>query len=174
MASLNKVFLVGNLTRDPEVRFIPSGTAVSDLRLAVSRKFRSTAGEGSTAGEEREETCFVDVVVWGRQAETCGEYLSKGSPLLVEGRLQYDEWEKDGQRHSRIRVVAERTQFIGAPRRSAELQDAPTERTQPQQAQAQPQQQTQAQPQQQAVATVDSGAVESPVNPMDDDDNLPF
>ncbi|MDA0322766.1 MAG: single-stranded DNA-binding protein [Verrucomicrobia bacterium] len=161
MASLNKVFLIGNLTRDPEVRFVPSGTAVSDLRLAVSRKFRSAAGE------EREETCFVDVVVWGRQAETCGEYLSKGSPLLVDGHLQYDEWEKDGQRHSRIRVVAERTQFIGAPRRSAELQDAPAERTQQPPQQAQP-------PQQQPVTTVDSGAVETPVNPMDDDDNLPF
>lgn len=159
MASLNKVFLIGNLTRDPEVRYIPSGTAVSDLRLAVNRKFRSASGE------DREETCFVDVVVWGRQAETCGEYLSKGSPLLVEGRLQYDEWEKEGQRNSRIRVVAERTQFIGAPRRGAEFQDAPSGEP----SQAAPAPQVAPQP-----APADGGTVDGPVNPIDDEDNLPF
>jgi single-strand DNA-binding protein len=117
MASLNRVFLMGNLTRDPEVRYLPSGRAVADMRLAVSRKFRTAAGE------EKDETCFVSVVVWGKQAETCGQYLSKGSPAFVEGRLQYEEWEKDGQKNNRLRVVADRVQFMGSPRR-AEYGDA--------------------------------------------------
>jgi single-strand DNA-binding protein len=116
MASLNKVLLMGNLTRDPETRFTPSGTAVGDLGLAVNRRFRGTDGQ------DREETCFVRVTVWGRQAETGGEYLRKGSPVLVEGRLKLDEWEKDGQKQSRLGVVAERVQFIGAPR-GAEYRD---------------------------------------------------
>ena len=112
MASMNRVFLLGNLTRDPEIRYLPSGQAVGDLRLAVNRKFKTANGQ------DKEETCFVDVVVWGRSAEACGKYISKGSPLLVEGRLQYDEWEKDGKKNSKLRVVAERTQFVGAPRRA--------------------------------------------------------
>jgi len=110
MPNLNRVFLAGNLTRDPEVRYTPSGRAVGDLRMAVNRQFRTAEGE------TRDETCFVTVVVWGRQAETSNEYLKKGSPLLVEGRLQYDEWEKDGQKHNRLRVVADRVQFLGTPR----------------------------------------------------------
>jgi single-strand DNA-binding protein len=116
MASFNKVILIGNLTRDPEVRYTPSGTAVGDLRMAINRRFRT--GDG----QEREETCFVGVTVWGRQAETCGEYLKKGSPALVEGRLKYDEWEKEGQKFSRLSVVAERVQFLGSPR-GAEFRD---------------------------------------------------
>jgi len=118
MASMNRVYLLGNLTRDPEVRYLPSGKAVAELRLAVNRKYRTASGE------EKDETCFVSVAVWGRQAETCGQYLSKGSPALVEGRLQYEEWEKDGQKNNRLRVVAERVQFVGAPRRT-EYNDAP-------------------------------------------------
>jgi single-strand DNA-binding protein len=118
MASLNRVFLLGNLTRDPEIRYLPSGKAVGDLRMAINRKFKSATGE------EREEVCFVNVVVWGRQAETCGEYLAKGSALLVDGRLQYEEWEKDGQKNSRLRVVADRVQFMGAPKRAG-LGDGP-------------------------------------------------
>ena len=110
MASLNKVMLLGNLTRDPEVKYLPSGTAVADIGMAINRKFRTQQGE------DKEETCFVSVEVWGRQAETCGEYLSKGSPLLVEGRLKYEEWEKDGRKNSRLKVVAERTQFVGSRR----------------------------------------------------------
>lgn len=117
MASLNRVFLIGNLTRDPEVRYLPSGKAVGELRLAVSRRYKTATGE------EREEACFVSVVVWGRQAETCGQYLGKGSSVLVEGRLNYEEWEKDGQKHNRLRVVADRVQFMGAPKR-AEFSDA--------------------------------------------------
>ena len=110
MASLNKVFLIGNLTKDPEIRYISTGKAVGDLRMAVNRRFKTTDGQ------ERDETCFVAVTVWGRQAETCGEYLRKGSQIMVEGRLQYDEWEKDGKKNSRLRVVAERVQFMGAPK----------------------------------------------------------
>jgi single-strand DNA-binding protein len=108
MASLNRVFLIGNLTRPPELRYTPSGTAVSDLRLAVNRSF-TTQG-----GDKRDETCFLTVVVWGKQAEACGEYLDKGSPILVEGRLQTRDWEtKDGQKRSVVEVVAERVQFMG-------------------------------------------------------------
>lgn len=118
MATLNKVMLIGNLTRDPEVRYTPSGSAVSDVRMAVSRKFKTSDGQ------EKEETCFVSVTVWGRQAETVGEYLRKGSPIFVEGRLKLDEWEKDGQKQSRLTVVAERVQFLSAPRRG-EVGDAP-------------------------------------------------
>ena len=112
MASLNKVFLIGNLTRPPELRYTPSGTAVSDLRLAVNRAY-TTQG-----GEKREETCFLTVVVWGKQAETCGEYLDKGSPIMVEGRLQTRHCEtRAGQKRSLVEVVAERVQFMGRTKR---------------------------------------------------------
>ena len=111
MASLNKVFLIGNLTRPPELRYTPSGTAVADLRLAVNRNYTTQSGE------KREETCFLTVVVWGKQAETCGEYLDKGSPILVDGRLQTRDWEtKDGQKRNVVEVVAERLQFLGRGR----------------------------------------------------------
>jgi single-strand DNA-binding protein len=111
MASLNKVFLIGNLTRPPELRYTPSGTAVSDIRLAVNRSY-TTQG-----GDRREETCFLTVVVWGKQAETSAQYLDKGSPVLVEGRLQTRDWEtKDGQRRNVVEVVAERIQFLGRGR----------------------------------------------------------
>lgn len=111
MASLNKVFLMGNLTRDPEVRYTPKGTAVADLGMAINMTYRTQDGT------DREEVVYVDVVTWGRQAETCGQYLSKGSPVFVEGRLQLDQWEdKDGQKRSRLRVRAERVQFLGRGR----------------------------------------------------------
>ena len=111
MASLNKVLLMGNLTRPPELRYTPNGTPVSDLRLAVNRSY-STQG-----GERRQETHFFTVVVWGKQAESCGEYLDKGSQVMVEGRLQTREWEtKDGQKRNVVEVVAERVQFLGRPK----------------------------------------------------------
>jgi single-strand DNA-binding protein len=111
MASLNKVFLIGNLVRPPELRYTPSGTAVSDLRLAVNRSYTMQGGE------KREETCFLTVVVWGKQAEASAQYLEKGSPVMVEGRLQTREWEgKDGQRRNVVEVVAERIQFLGRPK----------------------------------------------------------
>ena len=107
MASLNKVLLIGNLTRPPELRYTPSGTAVADLRLAVNRNY------STQSGEKREETCFLTVVVWGKQAESCGEYLDKGSQVFVEGRLQTRDWEgKDGQKRTSTEVVAERVQFM--------------------------------------------------------------
>lgn len=110
MASMNRVFLVGNLTRDPEVRYLPSGQAVAELRLAVTSKYRTQSGE------DKEDTVFADVNVWGRTAENCGQYLSKGAPALVEGRLKLDQWEKDGKKNSKLYVVADRVQFLGAPR----------------------------------------------------------
>ena len=108
MASLNKVLLIGNLTRQPELRYTPSGTAVADLRLAVNRNYTTQTGE------KREDTCFLTVVVWGKQAESCREYLDKGSPVFVEGRIQTRDWEaKDGQKRTATEVVAERVQFMG-------------------------------------------------------------
>ena len=111
MADFNKVFLIGRLTRDPELRYTAGGKAVADLNLAVSQKF------SSKVGEQKEEVVFIRITVWGKQAEACGEYLFKGSSLFVEGRLQLDRWEsKDGQRRSTIRVVAQRVQFLGRPK----------------------------------------------------------
>lgn len=109
MASLNRVFLIGNLTKDPEIRHTPKGTAVGDLGLAINSTYRMADGT------EKEEVVYVDLVVWGRQAETCKEYLSKGSPIFVEGRLQLDQWESNGEKKSRLRVRAERIQFLGRP-----------------------------------------------------------
>src|SRR5205814_2803881 len=114
MASLNKVLLIGNLTRVPELRYTPSGTAVADLRLAVNRNYTTQSGE------KREDTCFLTIVVWGKQAESCREYLDKGSPVLIEGRLQTRDWEaKDGQKRTVTEVVAERVQFMGRGRGAA-------------------------------------------------------
>jgi single-strand DNA-binding protein len=114
MGAMNRVFLMGNLTRDPELRKTPSGTAVSDLGLAVNEKYRNKAGAIV------ESVCFADVVVWGQQAETCGQYLGKGSPVMVEGRLQLDQWKTDsGENRSRLRVRADRIQFLGKPRQDS-------------------------------------------------------
>ena len=112
MVDLNKVFLAGNLTRDPELRYTASGTAVASLSLAVSRNY--TAKDGS----KKEEVAFINVVAWGRQAETCGEYLSKGSSMLVEGRLQLDKWETNtGEKRNMLKVIAQRIQFLSSRRR---------------------------------------------------------
>jgi single-strand DNA-binding protein len=112
MANLNKVLLMGNLTRDPEVRYTPKGTAVAELGIAVNRVF---SGEN---GEKREEVTFVDVTVWGRTAENVGEYLKKGRPVFIEGRLQLDSWEdkQSGQKRNKLKVVADNVQFLGSPR----------------------------------------------------------
>lgn len=104
---LNKVLLIGNLTRDPVLRYSNSGSPVCEFGLAVNRRFKRNDGEMA------EDTCFVDIVVWARQAETCNQYLSKGAGALIEGRLQYDQWQtQEGQKRSRLRVVAERVQFM--------------------------------------------------------------
>src|SRR5215510_7226933 len=108
MASYNRVILLGNLTRDVEVRYLQSGTAVADIGMAVNDRRKGQNGEWI------EETTFVDVTLWGRTAEVAGEYLGKGSPILVEGRLKYDTWEKDGQKRSKLSVVCERMQMVGA------------------------------------------------------------
>jgi single-strand DNA-binding protein len=129
MANLNRVLLIGNLTRDPDVRYTPKGTAVADIGLAVNRVF---TGED---GEKREEVTYVDVVLWSRLAEIAEQYLRKGRPVFIEGRLQLDSWDdkQTGQKRSRLRVVAENLQLLGsrgegetgatggapAPRRSA-------------------------------------------------------
>ena len=114
MPDMNRVFLVGNLTKDPELKRLDGGTAVAELRLATTRKFKRASGDTG------EDTVFVSVTVWNRLAETASKYLSKGSPVLVEGRLKYDEWDKDGERRSRISVVADRVQFLGRPKHKDE------------------------------------------------------
>lgn len=109
MPNLNKVMLMGNITRDPEVRYTPKGTAVTDISLAINRTYTLDDGE------RREETTYVDVTYWGRQAEVIGEYMKKGRPIYVEGRLQLDQWEDKttGQSRSRLKVVGDNFQFLG-------------------------------------------------------------
>ena len=110
MASLNRIFLIGNLTKDPELRYIPSGQAVCTIRIAVSEGFKSKSGDA------KQETTFIDVVVWARQAETVAQYLKKGSQVFVEGRLRIRDFEgRDGQKRYRTEVVANRVQFMGRP-----------------------------------------------------------
>jgi single-strand DNA-binding protein len=139
MANLNRVLLIGNLTRDPEVRYTPKGTAVTEIGLAVNRIY---SGED---GEKKEETTFVDVTLWARQAEIAGQYLKKGRPVFIEGRLQLDSWDdkQTGQKRSKLRVVAENIQLLGSrqegegsgtsspPPRRAPGPSAPPARTEP-------------------------------------------
>ncbi|HRE81706.1 MAG TPA: single-stranded DNA-binding protein [Opitutaceae bacterium] len=112
MASLNKVFLIGNLTRDPELRVTPKGTAICQFGLAVNRQFKDDSGA------TRDETTFVDIEAWGKQGELVSKYLGKGSQCMVEGRLKLDQWEDkaSGQKRSRLKVVLDNVQFLGAPR----------------------------------------------------------
>ncbi len=111
MASLNKVLLIGNLTKDPELRYTPNGTAVTNLRIAVNRRFKDRTGE------LKEDTCFVTVTAWDKQAEICNQYLQKGRQIFVEGILQSRSWEtNDKQKRSTIDVRAERIQFLGGPK----------------------------------------------------------
>ena len=143
MASFNKVILMGNLTRDPEVKFLPSGTAVANFGLAMNESYTD-----QQTGEKKDSTCFVDVEAWGRQAEIVGEYFSKGRPILVEGALKYDSWEaEDGTKRNRLKVRLIRFQFVGrrdedeagngyaeaqpaaAPTQSESHQDAPAPET---------------------------------------------
>lgn len=109
MANLNKVMLIGNLTRDPDLKYTPGNQAVCEIGLAVNRKYRTKEGE------DREETTFVDCEAWGKQAEVLKQYMTKGKPLFIEGRLKLDTWEdKDGGKRSKMRVVIENFQFLGA------------------------------------------------------------
>ena len=112
MASYNKVILMGNLTRDPEMKYLPSGTAVANFGIAMSEKYTD-----KQSGEQRENVCFVDVEAWDRQAEIVNEYLSKGSPVFLEGALKLDSWETpEGEKRSKLRVRMFRMQLIGGRR----------------------------------------------------------
>jgi single-strand DNA-binding protein len=160
MASYNKVLLMGNLTRDPEVRYTPKGTAVATLGLAVNEYYTTATGE------QKEETIFVDIDVWGRQAETAGQYLAKGRPVFVEGRLRLDSWDdkETGQKRSKLKVVALRIQFLGAPRGGAEFKDqAPSDEA--------PARSSGRGPRPSAPPPQDKGEPEPPAG---EDDNIPF
>ena len=123
MASYNKVLLMGNLTKDPELRYTPQGAAVANLRLAVNRRYRDKNQE------LKEEVCFITAVVWNKQAETCNQYLHKGSGVFVEGRLASRSWEDNtGAKRNVIEVKAERVQFLGAP---GQAKAAPTPALEP-------------------------------------------
>ncbi|MDD4102166.1 MAG: single-stranded DNA-binding protein [Kiritimatiellae bacterium] len=163
MASFNKVILMGNLTRDPELKTAPSGSKVADLGLAVSENWRD-----KNTGENREVVCFVDVTVWNRLAELCHQYLRKGSPVLVEGRLQMDEWKNpQGEKRSKLRVRADTVKFVGpSPKRDA--QDAKSDGSQ--------RFKTGASAQHQSSGVDDESAVGEPPSDVlqDDDEHLPF
>lgn len=118
MASLNKIILIGNLTRDPEVRYTPKGAAVCDVSIAVNRKWKDDTGKTN------EEVTYVEIVVWGKTAEHVGQYLKKGSSACFEGRLQQETWDDKttGQKRSKLRVVAEAVQFLGSPNRDGSQQ----------------------------------------------------
>jgi len=120
-SSFNRVILMGNLTRDPEMKQAPSGSWVADLRLAVTERYKD-----KQTGEPKDVTCFVDVAAWGRQAELCQQYLTKGRTVLVEGKLQYDEWKtKEGETRSKLRVRADHVRFIGPAPGARETAGAP-------------------------------------------------
>lgn len=152
MASFNKVILMGNLTRDPELRYTPKGMAVAKIGLAVNRQWRSESGE------QKEEVTFVDVDVWGRTAENVGQYMRKGSPILIEGRLRLDQWDdkQTGQKRSKLGVTAETVQFLSSGNRGENTGGAPSA--------PRPQRQP-------AAAPAAEGESDAP--PMQDDD-VPF
>jgi single-strand DNA-binding protein len=126
MASYNHVVLMGNVTRDIEVKFLQSGTAVCDMGMAINERVKR-------GDDYVDEPVFVDVTLFGKQAEVAGEYLSKGAPVLIAGRLKYEQWEKDGQKRSKLKVVAEKLQMLGQRQRSEdsqERQERPQEQSQ--------------------------------------------
>ncbi len=173
MASLNKVMLIGNLTRDPEVRYTPKGTAVTDIGLACNRVY------STDDGDKREETTFVDVTLWGRQAEIAGQYMKKGRPIYIEGRLQLDTWDdkQSGQKRSKLKVVGDNFQFLGSRDDNgggggggggySDGDGGGTGSSDPPQQQSPPQQQQQSPPEQSSGGG-GGGA------PIDDDDDIPF
>jgi single-strand DNA-binding protein len=112
MGSMNMVVLMGNLTRNPDLRRTPTGHAVAEMGMAISERYKNKAGE------DVQNTCFVEVVVWDKQAEICGQYLAKGSPVVVEGKLQMDQWQTAaGEKRSKLKIRADRVQFMGRPRK---------------------------------------------------------
>ena len=160
MANVNKVMLLGNITRDLEVRYTPKGTAVCDLGMAVNRI--RTGGNG----ERIEEVNYVDVTLWGRQAELAGQYLSKGRSVFIEGRLQLDQWDdkQTGQKRSRLRVVGENMQFIGGQGGSGSNQSGS----------GAPRQQTAPSDQQQSPPQSDQGGAAAAESFDNDEDDIPF
>lgn len=157
MANLNKVMLIGNLTRDPELRHTPKGTAVSELSLAINRVWNNDQGQ------KQEETTFVEVTLWGRQAELAQQYLTKGRPVYIEGRLQLDSWDdkETGKKRSKLRVIGENMQFLssgtnGGPGGSSSERPQQTSRP-PQQRSGPPQ-----------------GASAAPADDFQEDDDIPF
>ena len=160
MANVNKVMLLGNITRDLEVRYTPKGTAVCDLGMAVNR---IRTGDN---GERIEEVTYVDVTLWGRQAELAGQYLSKGRSVFIEGRLQLDQWDdkQTGQKRSRLRVVGENMQFIGGQGGSGANQGGSSA----------PRQQAPPSEQQQAPPQSNQGGAAAAENFDNDDDDIPF
>jgi len=157
MANYNKVFLMGNLTRDPELRYTPKGTAVADVGLAVNRV------RTNDQGQRQEDTTFVDVTLWGRQAELAQQYLGKGRPIFIEGRLQLDSWEdkQSGQKRSKLKVVGERLEFLPDGRGGAGGGGG---------GQAPQQAPQQAPPQDDGPAAQPP----APAEPDDDEDDIPF
>ena len=154
MASYNKVILMGNLTRDPELKYLPSGTAMAKFGIAVNRVWTDRQ-----SGEKKEEVCFVDITAWGRQAETCNEYLQRGRPVFIEGRLNFNSWEtEDGQKRSKLDVVAERIQFLGS-RQDSDTQEGYN------QVQSAPSQPTSSQP---------TSSPETSTEPPETIDDIPF
>lgn len=125
MSSYNRVILMGNITRDIELRYTQGGTAVTELGLAVNDRRKNPAGEWV------DETTFVDVTLWGRTAEIAGQYLGKGSPVLIEGRLKLDMWEKDGEKRSKLKVVGEKLQMLGSKKDSANEYSEPKQQDKP-------------------------------------------
>ncbi len=159
MANLNKVMLIGNLTRDPEMRHTPSGKVVSELGLAINRTW------SNDQGQKQEETTFVDVTVWGKQAEVIQQYVTKGSPIYIEGRLQLDTWDDktSGQKRSKMRVICENFQFLPSAKNNAgatggEYSERP--------------QQTSSAPQQRSAPP--QGASAAPAEDFQEEDDIPF
>jgi single-strand DNA-binding protein len=117
MAGVNKAFLLGNLTRDPELRYTANGLAVAGFGLAINRKYKQN-------NEWKEEVCFVDITVWGKQAENCAEYLNKGNSVFVEGRLNYRSWETEqGQKRNKLEIVASNVQFLSRPAKNINAEE---------------------------------------------------
>ncbi|TLD71102.1 single-stranded DNA-binding protein [Phragmitibacter flavus] len=169
MASYNKVMLIGNLTRDPEIRYTPKGSAVADLGLAVNRVYTTENNE------RREEVTYIDVVLWSRLAELAGQYLSKGRAVFIEGRLQMDTWEdkQTGQKRSKIRVVGETMQFIDSKRDGDEGGGGGGSRSAPRGNNAPAPQRSQSDNRQQRPAAADDFN-EGPITDGLDDDDIPF
>ena len=160
MANLNKVMLIGNLTRDPELRYTPKGTAVADIALAINRVWNNDQGQ------KQEETTFVDITLWGRQAELAQQYLSKGRGVYIEGRLQMDTWDdkETGKKRSKLKVIGENLQFMPDGKGNAGGGGGGGGQSGPQQSSRAPQQ----------SAGPPQGASAAPADDFQEDDDIPF